>query len=116
ALGEIPGGVKLLAIDEAHCITKWGHDFRPAYSEIGDFRKILDFPQTIALTATATHQVRKDIREVLQLDEKSWSCLPKELIGPTSTSQPLRSGPTPKNSNISGRLLKMAARESSISH
>ncbi|MCH2582724.1 MAG: RecQ family ATP-dependent DNA helicase, partial [Planctomycetes bacterium] len=70
ALKEIPGGVKLLAIDEAHCITKWGHDFRPAYSEIGDFRKILDFPQTIALTATATRQVRKDIRDVLQLDEK----------------------------------------------
>ncbi|MEE3229888.1 MAG: DEAD/DEAH box helicase, partial [Planctomycetota bacterium] len=70
ALGEIPGGVKLLAIDEAHCITKWGHDFRPAYSEIGDFRKILDFPQTIALTATATRQVRKDIRDVLQLDEE----------------------------------------------
>ena len=70
ALEEIPGGVKLLAIDEAHCITKWGHDFRPAYSEIGDFRKILGSPQTIALTATATRQVREDIREVLQLDEK----------------------------------------------
>lgn len=69
ALEDVPGGVKLLAIDEAHCITKWGHDFRPAYSEIGEFRKLLGYPQTIALTATATRQVRADIREVLELDE-----------------------------------------------
>ena len=69
ALEAVAGGVKLLAIDEAHCITRWGHDFRPAYSEIGHFRKMLGFPQTIALTATATLQVREDIRDVLQLDE-----------------------------------------------
>ena len=70
ALGSIPGGVKLLAIDEAHCITRWGHDFRPAYSEIGRFRELLGDPQTIALTATATRRVRKDIHEVLQLDDR----------------------------------------------
>ena len=69
ALEKVPGGVKLLAIDEAHCITKWGHDFRPAYSEIGEFRQVLGYPQTIALTATATRQVRADIREVLELDK-----------------------------------------------
>lgn len=69
ALDAVNGGVKLLAIDEAHCITRWGHDFRPAYSEIGRFRELLGFPQTIALTATATRQVRDDIREVLRLDE-----------------------------------------------
>ena len=69
ALSSIPGGVKLLAIDEAHCITRWGHDFRPAYSEIGRFREMLGLPQTIALTATATRRVREDIREVLQLDD-----------------------------------------------
>ncbi len=69
ALDSIPGGVKLLAIDEAHCITRWGHDFRPAYSEIGRFREMLGLPQTIALTATATRRVREDIREVLQLDD-----------------------------------------------
>ncbi len=46
--------VQLLAIDEAHCISEWGHDFRPDYARIGRFREQLGNPQTIALTATAT--------------------------------------------------------------
>ncbi len=61
ALTAIPGGVKLLAIDEAHCITRWGHDFRPAYQEVGRFRTLLGAPPTVALTATATPAVRDDI-------------------------------------------------------
>ena len=65
ALAECPGGVKLLAIDEAHCISKWGHDLRPAYTEIGAFREQLGNPVTIALTATATSAVRDDIRAVI---------------------------------------------------
>lgn len=71
ALGRVPGGVKLLAIDEAHCITKWGHDLRPAYQQVGRFRRQLGEPITIALTATATHEVRLDIRRCLDrtLDE-----------------------------------------------
>lgn len=69
ALDAIPGGVKLLAIDEAHCITKWGHDFRPAYQEIGQFRKTLGMPLTVALTATATPAVRRDILRTLELDD-----------------------------------------------
>ncbi len=71
ALDAAPGGVKLLAVDEAHCITKWGHDFRPAYQEVGAFRKRLGEPVTIALTATATPAVRSDIRETLGRDEDS---------------------------------------------
>ena len=53
--------ISLLAVDEAHCISEWGHDFRPDYSRIGEFRKILNDPLTIALTATATPEVQKDI-------------------------------------------------------
>ncbi len=69
ALHAVPGGVKLLAVDEAHCITKWGHDFRPAYQEVGQFRELLGSPVTVALTATATPAVREDIRSTLRLDE-----------------------------------------------
>lgn len=69
AIRRLDGGVRLLAIDEAHCITKWGHDLRPAYQEVGEFRETLGCPPTIALTATATPPVRADIRRVLGLDE-----------------------------------------------
>jgi ATP-dependent DNA helicase RecQ len=65
ALDAVPGGVRLLAVDEAHCISKWGHDLRPAYREVGRFRKRLGEPVTVALTATATAAVRADIRDVL---------------------------------------------------
>jgi ATP-dependent DNA helicase RecQ len=58
-------GVSLLAVDEAHCISEWGHDFRPSYLRMRDVRERLGAPPTIALTATATPEVRKDI--VLQL-------------------------------------------------
>jgi ATP-dependent DNA helicase RecQ len=62
--------VKLLAVDEAHCITKWGHDLRPAYQEVGAFRRLLGCPPTIALTATATAEVRADIRRTLGVDDE----------------------------------------------
>lgn len=61
--------ISLLAVDEAHCISEWGHDFRPDYSRIGEFRKILNNPLTIALTATATHEVQIDIIKKLNIDE-----------------------------------------------
>ncbi len=53
--------VVLLAVDEAHCISHWGHDFRPDYSRLAEIRKLLDNPVTIALTATATAEVQRDI-------------------------------------------------------
>jgi ATP-dependent DNA helicase RecQ len=58
---------KLLAIDEAHCISQWGHDFRPEYARLGEVRRRLGEPPTIALTATATEDVRGDIIERLGL-------------------------------------------------
>jgi ATP-dependent DNA helicase RecQ len=60
-------GVSLVAVDEAHCISHWGHDFRPDYLRLRQAIEGLGRPQTIALTATATPQVRADIREQLGL-------------------------------------------------
>jgi ATP-dependent DNA helicase RecQ len=57
----------LLAVDEAHCITEWGHDFRPAYRIIRPARELLGWPQCVALTGTATSEVREDIRISLGL-------------------------------------------------
>ncbi|HEY8519843.1 MAG TPA: RecQ family ATP-dependent DNA helicase [Gammaproteobacteria bacterium] len=51
----------LLAVDEAHCISEWGHDFRPAYLRLARHRERLGNPQALALTATATPRVRDDI-------------------------------------------------------
>ena len=51
----------LLAVDEAHCISEWGHEFRPSFRRLADVRRQLGAPQTIALTATATPKVRRDI-------------------------------------------------------
>ncbi len=61
----------LFAIDEAHCISQWGHDFRPDYQQLGEVRDVLGRPATIALTATATADVRQDIVRSLGLDDPS---------------------------------------------
>ena len=60
-------GVSLLAIDEAHCISQWGHDFRPSYLRVKKVHEELGSPTTIALTATATPEVRRDITRELAL-------------------------------------------------
>ena len=60
------GGVRLLVVDEAHCISQWGHDFRPAFLELGDASTHLDHPPLLAITATATPRVADDIREQLR--------------------------------------------------
>lgn len=53
--------VNLLAIDEAHCISEWGHDFRPDYTRIKEMKEFMGNPTTLMLTATATPEVQKDI-------------------------------------------------------
>ena len=62
-------GLSLIAVDEAHCVSEWGHDFRPEYRQLGQLR--LRYPQVpmMALTATATERVRQDILEQLQLSD-----------------------------------------------
>jgi ATP-dependent DNA helicase RecQ len=64
-------GVSLLAVDEAHCISEWGHDFRPSYLRMRQVRDRLGAPPTVALTATATPEVRKDIATQLALRNPS---------------------------------------------
>ena len=61
--------ISLLAIDEAHCISQWGHDFRPAYQQIAQFHSIINKPPVMALTATATEKVKTDIISSLQLED-----------------------------------------------
>ena len=84
--------VRLLAIDEAHCISEWGHDFRPSYRRIGALRRGLRCP-TLALTATATPAVRDDVMQSLALASPlvvvrsfdrpnlSWAVLPGRSLG-----------------------------------
>ncbi|MEC4674241.1 MAG: DNA helicase RecQ [Nitrospirota bacterium] len=73
----LPGGlndlqrweVNLLAIDEAHCISEWGHDFRPEYRRLVELRDRFPYLPIMALTATATERVRDDIRTLLRLQD-----------------------------------------------
>jgi len=58
---------RLLVVDEAHCLSFWGHDFRPEYMRLAEVREQLGSPATIALTATATPAVRNDIIQMLKL-------------------------------------------------
>ncbi len=66
--------VAMLAVDEAHCVSEWGHHFRPDYMAIPAARALLDEPPTMAVTATATPAVRRDVIKHLELDD------PHEII------------------------------------
>ncbi|WP_194776438.1 DNA helicase RecQ [Pararhodonellum marinum] len=64
--------LSLVAVDEAHCVSQWGHDFRPEYLKIGNLRKALKDVPFLALTATADQQTRKDIADKLGLFSPEW--------------------------------------------
>jgi ATP-dependent DNA helicase RecQ len=95
-------GVRFIAIDEAHCISQWGHDFRPEYRQLGRLRD--DFPGVSfhAFTATATERVRRDIVSELRLRD------PQVLVGsfdrPNLTYRVVRRG------NLHKQLLDVLAR------
>ena len=89
--------VSLVAIDEAHCVSEWGHEFRPAYRELRNLRRSCPDAPVIALTATATSQVREDILSQLGLND------PQTFI--SSFNRPnLAYSIVPKERGISGLL------------
>jgi ATP-dependent DNA helicase RecQ len=66
----LPGlGIRFIAVDEAHCISQWGYDFRPTYLQIASLREELPDVPVIALTASATPLVQKDIQEKLRMKQ-----------------------------------------------
>ena len=62
--------VNLIAVDEAHCISQWGYDFRPPYLHIADLRELHPLVPVLALTATATAEVREDIQQKLKFKDQ----------------------------------------------
>ena len=67
SLKDIPGGIRMLAVDEAHCISEWGHSFRPDYLKIARFAKEANVERVICLTATATEKVAEDVRNAFSI-------------------------------------------------
>ena len=89
--------ISLIAIDEAHCVSEWGHEFRPAYRELASLRRVCPTAPVIALTATATERVRADILSQLGLRE------PQSFI--SSFNRPnLAYSVVPKESDLSALL------------
>ncbi|MGH0173892.1 UNVERIFIED_CONTAM: hypothetical protein FKN15_078358 [Acipenser sinensis] len=67
-------GITLVAVDEAHCISEWGHDFRGAYRKLGSLKRVLPNVPIVALTATASPSIRQDIVNSLHLDNPQITC------------------------------------------
>nr|AAH73087.1 FFA-1 protein [Xenopus laevis] len=67
-------GITLIAIDEAHCISEWGHDFRSAYRSLGSLKRMLPNVPIVALTATASPSIREDITKSLNLHNPQVTC------------------------------------------
>ncbi|KAI1263174.1 ATP-dependent DNA helicase recQ [Xylariaceae sp. FL1019] len=68
---HLPGGIRLVAIDEAHCISEWGHSFRPDYLKVARFVQETKAERVVCLTATATPRVAQDICKAFDIQESS---------------------------------------------
>lgn len=100
SLKDIPGGIRLLAVDEAHCISEWGHSFRPDYLKIARFAKEAQVERVICLTATATPKVAEDIRDAFSI--------PREGLFRTTIYRPnlrLLAEPNPKGADYKAKLV-----------
>ena len=101
--------VALIAIDEAHCVSEWGHEFRPAYRELASLRRVCPAVPVIALTATATERVRADILSQLGLRE------PQSFI--SSFNRPnLTYSVVPKESDLSALLSLLERHPGRVGH
>ncbi|KAK8044152.1 hypothetical protein PG993_004176 [Apiospora rasikravindrae] len=71
SLKYVPGGIRLLAVDEAHCISEWGHSFRPDYLKVARFVDEIKAERVVCLTATATPKVADDICKQFKIDQSN---------------------------------------------
>lgn len=74
-LRKLEKTLTLIAIDEAHCVSQWGHDFRPDYRRLSEIRDVVKNVPILAVTATATHQVRADIAKSLRMQKTKFVCM-----------------------------------------
>ncbi|KAF2125222.1 ATP-dependent DNA helicase [Dothidotthia symphoricarpi CBS 119687] len=99
-LKAIPGGIRLLAVDEAHCISEWGHSFRPDYLKIARFAEEAEVERVVCLTATATPKVSEDILTAFSI--------PKEGLLRTTMYRPnlrLLAEANPKGTDYEAKLV-----------
>ncbi|KAI1772151.1 ATP-dependent DNA helicase [Hypoxylon cercidicola] len=71
SMKHVPGGVRLVAVDEAHCISEWGHSFRPDYLKVARFIQEIKAERVICLTATATPRVADDVARAFNIDKSN---------------------------------------------
>ncbi|KAI6084179.1 ATP-dependent DNA helicase [Hypoxylon rubiginosum] len=71
SMKHVPGGIRLVAVDEAHCISEWGHSFRPDYLKVARFIQEIKAERVICLTATATPRVADDVARAFNIDKSN---------------------------------------------
>ena len=108
--------VSFITVDEAHCISQWGYDFRPSYLEIAKIRELLPDVPVLALTATATPQVVEDICDKLSPLTSHPSPLTSHPSPLTSHPSPLTSHPSPLTSKHGFAVFKMSFERKNLAY